>query len=127
MPDLFFLQIPITTTGWLAISEHFEKSQNYLHCFGAMDGKHAVLQAPFSSGINFYNYESALGIILFALVNANYSLLFVDVGCQGRILDEGIFRNCELLSENGEGFFRFSTTNTFGRKKEASSLFLMLV
>ena len=26
MPDLFFLQIPITTTGWLAISEHFEKS-----------------------------------------------------------------------------------------------------
>jgi hypothetical protein len=35
-------------------------------------------------------------IVLFALVNANYSFLFVDVGCQGRILDGGVFRNYEL-------------------------------
>jgi hypothetical protein len=38
-------------------------------------------------------------------------------------LDGGIFRNYELR-ENREGFFMFSTTNTFDRKKEASSLFL---
>jgi len=95
MLDLFFLQIPTTTTGWLAISEHFEKSWNYLHSLGAMDGKHAVLQAPVSTG-TCYNYKSTLGIVLFALVNVNYNFLFIDVGCQGRILDEGIFRNYEL-------------------------------
>jgi len=35
-------------------------------------------------------------IVLFALVNANYNFLFMDVGCQGRILDAGIFINYEL-------------------------------
>jgi hypothetical protein len=88
-----------------------------------MDGKHAVLQAPVSSGINLYNYKSTFGIVLFAFVNAIYNFLFVDVCCQGRILDGDVFRNYELR-ENGEGFFMFSTTNSFDRKKEASSLFL---
>jgi len=53
MLDLFFLQIFTTKAGWLAISEHFEKSWNFLHCLGAMDVKHALLQVPVSSGINF--------------------------------------------------------------------------
>jgi hypothetical protein len=96
MLDLFFLQIFATKTGWLAISEHLEKSWNFLHCLGAMDGKHAVLQAPVSSGINFCNYKSTFSIVLFALIDVNYNFLFMDVCCQGRILDRGVFRNYEL-------------------------------
>jgi len=38
MLDLFFLQMPATTTGWLATSEQFEKTWNYLHSLGGMDG-----------------------------------------------------------------------------------------
>lgn len=33
---------------------------------------------------------------MLALVDANYNFLYVDVGCQGRISDGGVFRNCEL-------------------------------
>ena len=39
--------------GWLTISEHSEKSWSFPQCLGAMDGKHAVLQAPVSSRGDF--------------------------------------------------------------------------
>jgi len=62
-----------------------------------MDGKHVVLQAPFNSGSEFFNYKSSFSVLLFTLVDANYSFLFVDCGCQGRISDGGVFKNSELF------------------------------
>ena len=119
--DLFFLHIPTTTTtGWLAISEHFKKSWNYLHCLGAMDGKHAFLQAPVSSGINFWNYKHC------SICLGQCELQFPIRGCglPGKNFRWRRLQKLWTVRENGEGFFRFSTTNTFDRKKEASSLFL---
>jgi hypothetical protein len=40
-----------------------------------------------------------LRIVLFALVDADYSLLYVDVGCQGRISNGGVFKNTQLKKE----------------------------
>jgi len=37
--------------------------------------------------------------LLFALVDANYNFMFVDVGCQGRISDSGVFTNTELYKK----------------------------
>jgi hypothetical protein len=57
-------------------------------------------------------------IVLFALVNANYNFLFEDVGCQGRILDGGVFRNHgqqEKMEKDSLGFP--PPTPLTGRKK----------
>ncbi|KAF0756214.1 DDE Tnp4 domain-containing protein [Aphis craccivora] len=60
----------------------FETTWNYPNCIGSMDGKHVVLQSPMNSGTEYFNYKSCFSIVLFALVDADYNFLFVDIGCQ---------------------------------------------
>ena len=59
-----------------------------------MDGKHVQLQCPVNSGSYYFNYKSSFGIVLLAY--ADYKFLYVDVGCNGRISDGGVFRNSSL-------------------------------
>lgn len=95
--------MPSTPNEWLRIAERFGTMWNYPNCIGAMDGKHVVLQSPINSGSEFYNYKSFFSIVLFALVDADYNFLFVDVGCQGRISDGGVFKNSELFRKIERG------------------------
>jgi len=88
--------MPSTPEEWTAISEGFEKQWNFPHCIGSMDGKHITLQCPIKSGSDYYNYKSFFSIVLFALVDADYNFIYANVGCQGRISDGGVFKNCEL-------------------------------
>lgn len=88
--------MPNTPQEWLQCSKEFDELWNYPHCLAAMDGKHVMIQAPMQSGSEYFNYKSFFSIVLFALVDANYNFLFVDVGSQGRISDGGIFKNSEL-------------------------------
>ena len=50
------------------------------------------------------HYKSFFSIVLLVLVDTNYKRLYVNVGCQGRISDDGVFKNSELyhLLVNGE-------------------------
>lgn len=88
--------MPTTPEGWLAVSQRYEKLWNFPNCIGALDGKHVSLQAPFKSGIEFYNYKSMFNIVLFAVADADYNFLYADIGGQGRISDGGICKHTIL-------------------------------
>lgn len=63
-----------------------------------MDGKHINFQAPRSCGSYYYNYKGFNSIVLLAIVDAHYKFIFVDVGCNGRISDGGVYNNSVLSS-----------------------------
>ena len=60
---------------------------------------YVVLQCPRNSAGVYFNYKNAFGIVLIALVGADYNFMFVDAECQGRISDSGIFSNTELYKK----------------------------
>lgn len=84
---------------WKNISLEYNEKWNFPNCLGAIDGKHIVIQCPFNSGSEYYNYKGTFSIVLMAIVNANYSFTYVDIGCQGRISDSGVFRNTSLFKK----------------------------
>lgn len=88
--------MPASTDDWLKVAQDFDHLWQFPNALGALDGKHVALQAPFNSGSEFINYKSFFSIVLLALVDANYNFLFVDIGCQGRISDGGVFKNTIL-------------------------------
>ncbi|XP_063913285.1 uncharacterized protein LOC135129945 [Zophobas morio] len=91
-----YVKMPSTANEWEVIAKQYEEMWNFPHCIGAMDGKHVVPQCPINSGSDYFDYKSFFSIVLFALVDADYNFLFVDVGCQGRISDGGVFKHSKL-------------------------------
>ena len=61
------------------------------NCLGALDGKHVHMRPPFLQSPMYYNYKGTHSIILMALVDAEYRFLYVDVGCNGKVNDAGVF------------------------------------
>lgn len=118
-------QVPSTPQEWLKVAEEYENLWNFPHCVGAIDGKHIRLQAPIKSGSEYFNYKGYFSIVLMAAVDANYSFLFVNVGCQGRISDGGVFKNSHLHSKIENKTLNLPpATPLIGQKKETPYVFV---
>ena len=57
------LKPPSSADEWREIAAGFETEWNFPHCFGAVDGKHVVMQAPALSGSEFFNYKGQFSIV----------------------------------------------------------------
>uniref|UniRef100_A0A1X7T7L1 DDE Tnp4 domain-containing protein n=1 Tax=Amphimedon queenslandica TaxID=400682 RepID=A0A1X7T7L1_AMPQE len=89
-------EVPKTQSEWRQIAEQFDSRWNFPHCCGALDGKHVNIIPRANSGSYYYNYKQRFSIVLMALVDADYKFIFVDIGCNGRVSDGGIFRESTL-------------------------------
>jgi hypothetical protein len=87
-----------TEQEWLAIAKQNQAMCIFPHLFEVIDEKRVVLQCA-TNTCNVSEHVSSKNtrsIVSFALVDANYNFVFVDAGCQGRILGSGLITNAEL-------------------------------
>jgi hypothetical protein len=89
----FIFQVPESAEQWKVVANQVSNRWNFPRCAAVMDGKHIMIQAPRNSGSDFINYKSFFSVGLFVASNANYGVLYLNVGCQGRISDAGGFAN----------------------------------
>ncbi len=92
------MQVPKTEREWERIARHFKQQWNFPNCIGAMDRKHVLIQPPPNSGSYYFNYKHSFSVHLLALVDGDYKFVYVDVGCNGRVADGGVFRNSSLYA-----------------------------
>ena len=79
---------------------------HFYNTVGALDSKH---RRPVGGGSMFYNYKKYHSIVLQALADANYLLIWVDMDAS---LDSQIWNSCNLkgaILENTAGFLGSTT------------------
>ena len=68
--------------GWRTIAERFWTKWHFLHCLGAINGKHVRVKKPALSVALYHNYKGYFSIPLLAVADADYRFLWVNVkGC----------------------------------------------
>lgn len=90
--------MPSTQEEWSSVADKFNSMWNFPHCVGTVDGKHVVIVAPPNSGSTYYNYKGTHSIVLMAIADAQYKFLYIDVGCNGRVSEGGVFNKCSFAA-----------------------------
>ena len=82
--------------GWRKIDGDFYSKWNFPCFLGALEGKHVAMKCPFRSGSQYFNYKGFFSVVLFALVDANYKLIWADIGGKESASDAQIYNESEL-------------------------------
>ncbi|XP_068231923.1 uncharacterized protein [Palaemon carinicauda] len=90
-----YINILKTTNEWLEVARAFERTWQFPHCIGAIDGKHVQMKKPIGSGSYYFNYKHTFSIVLMAVVNTHCEFMMADVGANGRVAD-GVFANTKF-------------------------------
>ena len=90
------LESPDSQEDWLEVEEAFRTRWNLPHCCGAIDGKHIAIRKPNKSGTLYHNYKGFFSVVLLAVVDADYKILWADVGGVGHQSDAQIFNASDL-------------------------------
>ena len=79
------------------IAKMYEEKWNFPHCLGSLDGKYIVFKAPANSGSYYFNYKGSNSIVLMIVADPCYKITYMNVGCNGRISDGGVFLQSSLF------------------------------
>ena len=78
-----------------------------------MEGKHVVICCPQNTGSLFFNYKKPFSLILFAVVDANYSSIYVGVGKNCRTNDALVFSKCSFNQALENGSLKIPSQGVF--------------
>jgi len=65
----------------------------------AVDGKHVRITPPAGSGSYYWNYKGYNSLVLTGIANANYELIMVHFGINGRVSDGGVIEHTEFYQK----------------------------
>ena len=79
-------------TYWGGLQKQVECSS----CVGAPHGRHVAIRKPAKSSSLYHTYKGFFSVVLMALVDGDYTLLWVDISAYGSMSDAQIFKESEL-------------------------------
>ncbi|XP_058056222.1 uncharacterized protein LOC131207618 [Anopheles bellator] len=91
-----FVKTPKSQHEWKAVAADFERKFQFPHCLGALDGKHVKILAPVHSRSEYYNYKKCFSIVMMVIADANFNIIYANVGAQGRFSDGSVFRKTTI-------------------------------
>ena len=69
-----------TQEQWELTALEFERISYFPHCFRAVSGKHIRIIKQEHSGSVVYNYKDFLSVVLMAVADTIYRLVYFDIG-----------------------------------------------
>ncbi|KAJ4440655.1 hypothetical protein ANN_08802 [Periplaneta americana] len=107
-----YLKFPGTKDEWKQLAQNYQARWQFPFCLGAMDGKHVAFRCLREDGSLYHNYKGTDSIVLLALTDADYKFTYIDIGCNGRISDGGVYRRSTLsqIVENAKENFPQNAT-----------------
>ncbi|CAH1381998.1 unnamed protein product [Tenebrio molitor] len=63
---------PPKLDDFVEMAREFERRWNFPYCIGALDGKHVIIQCPYNTGSEYFDYKKSFSLVLTATCDAGY-------------------------------------------------------